>query len=267
MGTCPARHRSRIRTASDSQRSSSSTGRTASSPSRSNPARAGAAPVGRDGEGHAPAPHDAAQVEAGVRRIVDRVDEHAPRLRRSRHRAVDLRRRRRHDQPRAVEVGRPELALDPRHVRCFCRLADPCRRDDGDVGPRVEQSAQLRRRDRSGPDHHHTPAAELQEGGVEMHLRQRFSARCRSSRRAARTRSSPDPFDDPLAVQGTKKARRASAPPGLRVVRRVLCLVYVAACNAVRTSAWGSPWGPVQQQQQAQTSGSVFIAVLGVRSL
>ena len=64
--------------------------------------------AGRDRERHAVAPDDAAQERGRVGRIVDRVDEEAPRLGRLRDLAVDLRRRRGHDQPRVVEIGRRE---------------------------------------------------------------------------------------------------------------------------------------------------------------
>ena len=66
--------------------------------------------AGRNRQRHAVAPDHAAQERAGVRRIVDGVDEQPPLLGGLGHLAIDLGRRGRDDQPRAVEVRRDEPA-------------------------------------------------------------------------------------------------------------------------------------------------------------
>ena len=84
-------------------------GSSASSASRSRPARAGARPVGRDGHRDAAAADDAAERRRWrAPRIVDGVDEDAASLGLARHRPVHLGRRGGDHEPGAVEVGRPE---------------------------------------------------------------------------------------------------------------------------------------------------------------
>ena len=126
--------------------------------------------AGRDRDRHAGLPHDRAEIRARVRQVVDRVDEQAARLGRPRHRAVHLGRRRRHDEPRAVEVVRLERPADNREIGGHRRNGvDDVGSHDRNARAGVHERAQLSRRHWPGADHEDAPPFELEEHGENRH--------------------------------------------------------------------------------------------------
>ncbi len=102
------------------------------------------------------------KIRGRVRRIVHRVDEHAPTLGGRRDLAIDVRRRRRHDQPRVVEIGRPErpaLNRDPRLDHIVLHL----RRNHKDGRADRAQLLQLGGRNRTAADQQHPSPVEVDE--------------------------------------------------------------------------------------------------------
>ena len=79
-----------------------------------------------------------------------------------RHLAIDLGRRRRDDQPRAVQVGRAERAFLDRHAASGDVRVD-VRRHHEDVGAGVDELPQLPGSDRAPTDQHHTAAGQVHE--------------------------------------------------------------------------------------------------------
>ncbi len=88
--------------------------------------------------------NNAAGVRAGMRRIVHRVDEHAPGLGRGYDLPVDISRRGRDDVPHVVEIGFSERATDDRNAR-LTEFRSNLWRHDGDVRAVRQQSGKLSR--------------------------------------------------------------------------------------------------------------------------
>ena len=119
-------------------------------------------PAGRNRQRDAIAPDHAAQKRAGVRRIVDRVHEHLARLGGRGDFTIGIRRRRRHDQPHAVEIRRSEGASLDGHARSLDLLTD-LDRHDAHIRPSGQQLAQLGSSDRPASDKQGATAGEVNE--------------------------------------------------------------------------------------------------------
>ncbi len=130
---------------------------------------------------------DAARVGGRMRGVVDRVHKYLAGLTCSEHRAIHLRRRGGHDQPRAVEVRFLKLPAHECHGQRRGVERD-LRRDDRDAGARLQQARGLPRTDRAGADHEDRAARQLQEEREER-IRHRATSPGSQARRAARTPS------------------------------------------------------------------------------
>ena len=116
----------------------------------------------RDRQRHAFATHHAAQERGRIHRIVDGVHEDAPLLRRVRDETIHLGRRRRDDQPRAVEIRRFEAALmsvDP----CGANRRRDRRRDHANACAGREQLSELRLGHTSAADEQNVSSGQIQE--------------------------------------------------------------------------------------------------------